>query len=108
MKNEKQIVTFVKTNIPTIRAFCLRNAVSDVGAMIAYFISTSDGKFLDFTNALNKYKTVDNTKLITKHNLNAYNGFFVTWNDIHNMKNEIDFNAICYANNLDANYIKGV
>lgn len=108
MKNTKQITNFVLNQIPVIRAFCLYHHISDVGAVIAYFINTSDGKNLDFTNAVNKYNTTDNGKIIDKYNLRSYNGFFVTWNDIHEMKNEIDFNAICYANNLDANYIRGI
>lgn len=108
LKNTKQIVNFVLSNISTIRAFCLHHGIKDVDKVIAYFISTSDGRNLDFTNAVKKYTTIDATKIINKYNLGAYNGFFITWNDIKKMKNEIDFTSICYANNLDCNYIKGV
>lgn len=110
MKNTKQIVTFTLNQIPTIRAVCLHKMVSNVAGVIAYLIKHGDGKTLPINHAINHYNEEINdlNKIIDKYKLGGYNGFYVAWNDIKNKTNEIDFNSICFANNLDANYIKGV
>ena len=110
MKNTKQIVSFTINQIPTIRAVCLHKTISNVAGVTAYLIKHGDGRTLPINNAINHYneEIKDLNKIIDKYNLGAYNGFYVAWNDIKNKSNEIDFTSICFANNLDANYIKGV
>ena len=103
-----KVAEFVLKQVSTVRAVCLRNHISNVGAVLAYLIKYGDTKNLDFTNALNKFESEDFSKIIFDLKLNAYNGFFISWNDIKAHENKNDFNALCFANNLDANYIKGV
>ena len=104
---EKKIYNFVLNQIPTIRAVCLRYHISNVGGVIAYLIKTGDGKTIDYNDAIKHHTDVDYSKFIFDNKLNAYNGFFISWNDILNKKNDVDFYGACYANNLDANYIRG-
>lgn len=99
---------FVLKHVSTVRAVCLKNHISNVGAVLAYLIKYGDAKNLDFTNALKKYNDEDFSKIIFEMKLNAYNNFFISWNDIKKHIGKNDFDALCFANNLDANYIKGV
>lgn len=103
-----KIFDFVIDHAATVRAVCLHKHITNVGAVLAYLIKTGDGKNLDFTNAVKHYNDEDYTKFIFDNKLNAYNTFYVSWNDIHNKIHDINFVGLCVANNLDANYIKEV
>ena len=105
---EKKITDFVLRQIPTIRAHCLRSHFNNVGAVIAYLIKYGDGKNIDLTNALKYCESENLNDIIFEYGLNVHNSFNVSWNDIKDKQNDLYFNEFCFANNIDANYIKGV
>ena len=106
MRKNKKNIDFVMRQIPLIRSNCLHRHINNVGAVIACLIDTYDGKTFDINYALKHYADTDYSKIIFDYELNCYNVFYVSWNDIKSKINDINFGGLCYANNLDANYIK--
>lgn len=106
MRKNKKNYDFVMRQIPLIRAVCLHKHIMNVGAVIACLLANYDGKTFNLDYALKHYNDVDYSKIIFENKLNVHNVFYVSWNDIKSKTNDINFGGLCFANNLDAHYIK--
>ncbi|MBR4806488.1 MAG: hypothetical protein IKZ64_01560 [Alphaproteobacteria bacterium] len=106
MRKNKKNFDFVMRQIPLIRSVCLHKHITNVGAVIACVLDNYDGKTLDLNHAIKHYNDVDYSKIIFENGLNSYNVFYVTWNDIKSKTDDLNFGGLCYANNLDAGYIR--
>lgn len=96
-------------DIPLVRSVCLRNHIADVDIVLALMMMNVSDKRYTIEKAIrdyNQHNYADLGGLIVDYGLSLYCIFAFSYADIKAKQNENYFGELCFAHNLNANYIK--